>query len=133
MVKLRRKKSSPMRLELASLLDAVFLLLIFFMLTSSFQRDSALELELPNTESGVQSTELDYKVAVNAKEQVLFQGTQVGSELLLLQVQELVKSDPSIQFELKIDKHVSFAKAIEVFDLLKSGGVQSVELGVRKK
>lgn len=47
----RRVESSSLRLNLTPLIDTVFLLLIFFMLTTTFNRESELQIELPQLDS----------------------------------------------------------------------------------
>ncbi|WP_353572447.1 biopolymer transporter ExbD [Candidatus Albibeggiatoa sp. nov. BB20] len=46
-----RTESSSLRLNLTPLIDTVFLLLIFFMMTTTFNRQSELQIQLPETES----------------------------------------------------------------------------------
>jgi biopolymer transport protein ExbD len=46
-----RTESSSLRLNLTPLIDTVFLLLIFFMMTTTFNRQSELQIQLPETET----------------------------------------------------------------------------------
>ncbi|MCV6639379.1 biopolymer transporter ExbD [Candidatus Albibeggiatoa sp. nov. NOAA] len=46
-----RTEASSLRLNLTPLIDTVFLLLIFFMMTTTFNRQSELQIQLPETET----------------------------------------------------------------------------------
>jgi len=65
----RRSSHVP---NMTPLIDIVFLLLIFFMLTSHFVRDDALNIQLPEAESGEQLDEdQSIEIAINAQGQWL--------------------------------------------------------------
>jgi biopolymer transport protein ExbD len=50
-VKFRRKPRENIEINLASLLDVVFILLLFFVVSSTFNREAQLKVELPQAES----------------------------------------------------------------------------------
>ena len=74
----RRKKKTVIGLTMASLIDVVFLLLIFFMLSSEFVRERAIDVDLP--ESGVAETVNKENAVVYLKNDgsVDFLGKNVG-------------------------------------------------------
>ncbi|HSH47991.1 MAG TPA: biopolymer transporter ExbD [Halomonas sp.] len=65
-MKLPRARREPAEVNLTPLIDIVFLLLIFFMVSTTFETRKALELELPRTESGAAAEASPVTVAVTA-------------------------------------------------------------------
>jgi len=56
-VKFPRKAREPVDINLAPLIDVVFILLLFFVVTTTFTRETLLKIDLPEAVSGVQPEE----------------------------------------------------------------------------
>jgi len=66
-MKFRRHQPEELELNLTPLIDVVFLLLIFFMVSTTFQKESELSLQLPKaSEDPVEAPAEQYEIAVNA-------------------------------------------------------------------
>ena len=66
-MKFRRKNTDELELNLTPLIDVVFLLLIFFMVSTTFQKESEISLQLPKaSEDPVESPTEQYEIVVNA-------------------------------------------------------------------
>jgi biopolymer transport protein ExbD len=65
-VRFPRPRRDPVEVNLTPLIDVVFLLLIFFMVSTTFETRQALELELPESESGVAAETSPVTVVVTA-------------------------------------------------------------------
>ena len=61
-MKFRRKPRETVDINLASLIDVVFILLLFFVVTTTFTRETQLHLELPESMSATPSEEQDVKL-----------------------------------------------------------------------
>lgn len=58
----RRQRSEEISVNLTPLIDVVFLLLIFFMVSTTFSRETQLQLDLPRAESGQPAEEQDIEL-----------------------------------------------------------------------
>ena len=66
-MKFRRKQTEELELNLTPLIDVVFLLLIFFMVSTTFQKESEISLQLPKaSEDPVEAPPEQYEVVINA-------------------------------------------------------------------
>ena len=66
-MKFRRRQTEELELNLTPLIDVVFLLLIFFMVSTTFQKESEISLQLPKaSEDPVESPAEQYEIVVNA-------------------------------------------------------------------
>jgi len=81
-VKFRRKAREELELNLTPLIDVVFLLLIFFMVSTTFQKESEISLQLPKANESSEETNPDtIELVINA------------AGRFYVNDQELVKSD----------------------------------------
>jgi len=61
-VKFRRKQRENVDINLASLIDVVFILLLFFVVTTTFTRETQLRVELPEASSGAPAPDSEQKL-----------------------------------------------------------------------
>ncbi|HCN45997.1 MAG TPA: biopolymer transporter ExbD [Pseudomonas sp.] len=61
-MKFRRKRRENVDINLASLIDVVFILLLFFVVTTTFTRETQLRVELPEASSGAPMAESEQKL-----------------------------------------------------------------------
>lgn len=83
-MKFRRKPRENVEINLASLLDVVFILLLFFVVTTTFTRESQLKVELPEADSATPAEETQLKT---------LEVTIAADGSYSLNGQSLVKSD----------------------------------------
>ncbi|NOY72491.1 MAG: biopolymer transporter ExbD, partial [Gammaproteobacteria bacterium] len=77
-------------LDIAPLIDIVFLLLVFFMLTSTFLVPEAIELELPESSSAAVTEITPITVALNASGELTLNGKPIQLEALRLAIKPLI-------------------------------------------
>ncbi|MEM7248093.1 MAG: biopolymer transporter ExbD [Acidobacteriota bacterium] len=81
----RRRRREPPRIEISSLVDIVFLLLIFFMVTTRFAEEPVIDIELSTAEGESQAPEQDPKtLQIDSASKVYF----LGKEISLDEVEE---------------------------------------------
>lgn len=120
-------------LPLTSMLDAVFILLIFLMIAVNFQ-EAALPLDLPGVaDAPGAGDDVFATVLVDADERIFVSGG--GRKLTPVQAGELRKIAEGWAHRtvrLEADASANFASVVGVFDALRSAGVEKLRIGVRK-
>lgn len=76
-MKLRHSKKEPPEVNITPLIDVVFLLLIFFMVSTTFQREAELSIELPEASSKALAHEERIEVAIDASGRYYVDGKQL--------------------------------------------------------
>ena len=127
--KSRREHLTP---ELTPLIDVVFLLLIFFMVSSVFKKDElALLLNLPKAESGKsEASEKQYVTIELAEETIAFEGEKMSLEDLSLKVVDVEKK---VLINLRVDGSVKYDRLVKVLDLLQKNKLENLSLITIKK
>ena len=127
----RRNSHVP---NLTPLIDIVFLLLIFFMLTSHFVRDDALNIQLPETESGDQlDEERSIEVVIDATGNWLYKGELIEKEALLLTLQNDLSVREDKRVRIRGDKTADLGGAVTVLDVARKAGATGVDIVTEHK
>ncbi|MFA7056418.1 MAG: biopolymer transporter ExbD [Candidatus Cloacimonadales bacterium] len=111
-----RKKREPLTQDLTPLIDVVFLLLIFFLVSAVFKdEDLAILLQLPKTDNVLAKKEKsEINIELN-ETQIALNGEIITSEQLDAQLfNEKNKKVPII---LKVDNEVTYQKLISIIDI----------------
>ena len=128
------RRRTPLILELTPLIDVVFLLLIFFMVSTTFvEEPSALEVDLPSSSSSSLVPEgSDTEVLLGADGEILFDGRTLDLEQLKEEFRRLAEDDPNIQIVLRGDKTVPYQQLIDVMSLAHDHGLTQFSLATSR-
>ena len=127
----RRSSHIP---NLTPLIDIVFLLLIFFMLTSHFVREDTLNIQLPEANSGQQLDEKkSIEVVINAEEQWLYEGEVVDADKLKQVLREDLSKLEVKRVRIRGDKVSDLGSAVSLLDLVREAGATGVDIVTQKK
>lgn len=133
-MKFRRSRQEDPSLGIAPLIDIVFLLLIFFMVTSHFDVASGVRIKLPQI-SKVIFDRQDNKVTILIDQagQTYFEGKEVDRTALDERLRQLVREKGMVQLVLQADKDVKHGVVVETMDLAKTAGVHSIVISAQWK
>jgi biopolymer transport protein ExbD len=120
-VKFKRQRSQEVGVDLTPLIDVVFLLLIFFMVSTTFTRESHLNIELPEASGERSESEAELiDVVINAEGQyILNDRTLVNNrrETLERAVSELAKDNTSLPFIITADARTPHEFVVRAMDV----------------
>lgn len=126
-MRFRRNKEEEPILGITPLIDIVFLLLIFFMLTSHFHVASGVPIRLPKvTQSAYESKLQEIICAIDREGHIYLKGEKTDLKALSPKLQALVEKGELIQLVLQADKEVKHGRVVQIMDLAKSAGVSSI-------
>ncbi|MDX8411576.1 MAG: biopolymer transporter ExbD [Mariprofundaceae bacterium] len=128
-MKLRDRKRPDYMVDITPLVDVVFLMLIFFMVSTSFNVASALKLELPSSHSREQTQELDeVVVSINPEGQFFVQSETVSDADLRRRILNATKGDPNKRIVLRADAEARHKRVVFVLDVLREIGMGKVAI-----
>ena len=125
----RQRTREPLELNLIPLIDVVFMLLIFFMLTTTFVHDRALEVNLPKSETGSeQRAEVEnHVIELDAQGNVAVDGQPVAREDLPERLAEIAGDGRPVR--LWADAQVVNQQVVTMLDLARRAGIEKIGLG----
>lgn len=118
-------------ISMAPLIDVVFLLLIFFMVTTVFPENRGFIIEKPESE---QSEQLQLKKIIFIVDQsgdVQFRERKVTAEDIVRLVKEQLRAAPDTAVFLQVDRRTSTENLIKVMDACKMGGANRVGIATK--
>ncbi len=125
-----RNKVTP-EFNMSSMTDIVFLLLIFFMLTSTMVTTNALDLVLPKAKGKTDSNK-NIQVSINKDLEMYIDKDQVPESEIEARLLALMGSDRSKSVVLRAEEGVPIEKAVYVLDIANRNQIKVV-LAVRPK
>ena len=132
-----RSRREDLTLDLMPLIDVVFLLLIFFLITTSFTRprqEHKIPINLPTGVSGAEaSTEEPVVIVVTAEGDVRFEETELQGDTLEAKLKSLKAAKPDASIMLRGDTEASHGRVVETLDAIKASGFDKVNLVIKKK
>ncbi len=134
-MRFKKKREEEIRIGIAPLIDIVFLLLIFFMVTSHFDIVSGVRIQLPRVTKKILNKEYNNKITlvIDKSGQIYLGGRIVEQKALQNRLQDLVKEKGLFPLILQADKDVRHGKVIQIMDLAKRAGVHSIVIAARWK
>lgn len=121
-----RKGDSEASIELAPLIDMVFILLIFFMVTTTFVKDFQVDLQRPSAASATRASTKSIRVTVERTGSVFVDGEPVRPWMLQSRVRQLLTYNPEGQVLVVTDKGLHAGQLIEVVDQVRLAGAADV-------
>lgn len=135
-MELRRHQHQQMQLNIAPLVDMVFLLLIFFLLTSSFILNQGIKVNLPEAKSSQMQDRKEITVGITKDGKIFLDGEEISLEDLSRRLAGMIKKDPGKAVIIRADKEIILEKAIRVLDTVKLAGATNIvvatEMEMRK-
>ncbi|MDP6352369.1 MAG: biopolymer transporter ExbD [Alphaproteobacteria bacterium] len=116
------------KLNITPLIDVVFLLLVFFMMASSFTMPKTIDLALPRPEAVDQKGGAPLLIRVAADGSVTLDGLRLPFERLQAEVAGRVASGAARTAAVRHDSGVSVQLLVDVMDRLRAAGVKSIGL-----
>ncbi|MBU0730005.1 MAG: biopolymer transporter ExbD [Proteobacteria bacterium] len=118
---------------MAPLIDIVFLLLIFFMVTTVFPEQSGLQIEKPESEHSAQLTNNHFVVTVDQRGEVFFKEKRITMEDLKRLLKETLQFHPDNMVLIKADRRSTTEALIRVMDAGKSCGAKKIGIATDDK
>ncbi len=115
-------------LDMAPLIDVVFLLLVFFMLTSTFLVPEAIELELPTSKTASNSEQLPIVISSDASGQLRLNGEAVDLAKLAETLRPLLENEPEQGITLRSDRQTPLSRLLKIMDEIRAAGGRNIAL-----
>jgi biopolymer transport protein ExbD len=129
-----RKKRSRYTVQppLTSLIDIVFLLLIYFLLTTNFMVDEGIDIKLPQAKASKPQTREEITIYVDARGRAFLEEREMPLNELFKKLQEKIDPARDQLVVVKADRTVVLNQAVAVMDLAKAAGAGRLCLATEK-
>lgn len=108
------------------LLDIVFIMLIFFIVTSTFVKEPGVEVTRPLAESGTERKAASIIVAISDKDEIWINKEQIPLEAVKTMVEQLRRENPKGTAVVQADAKAKTRLLVEVVNQIRSTGLTDV-------
>jgi biopolymer transport protein ExbD len=123
----RIEESKGQELDLAPLLDVVFILLIFFIVTTVFVKETGVDVDKPTAVSTKQLQKSVLMIAITDKSEVIYAGTNIGIKGVRSTITQAIRSKVK-PLVIQADKTVTTDLLVQVIDQAKLAGIKNVSI-----
>ncbi|MDZ7833442.1 MAG: biopolymer transporter ExbD [Desulfobacterales bacterium] len=129
------KKREPYQIQapLTSLIDIVFMLLIYFLLTTNFMVDEGIKVKLPQAKASAPQVQKEITIYVDESGQAYLMDQPVALDQLFTRLKNMIGSDENRLVVVKSDRRVILNKAVKVMDIAKAAGAGRLCLATEKE
>jgi biopolymer transport protein ExbD len=131
---LRRKnrvKSEENSLDLTPMMDIVFIMLIFFIVTTSFVKETGVDINRPNAETAERDERGNILVAITATNEIWIDKRRVDLKAVRANIERLKIEYPEGSVIIQSDKESRSGLLVEAMDQIRLAGVQNISIAAK--
>lgn len=129
----RKREDESDEINISPLIDMVFILLIFFVITASFSRDSGVEVNKPEAATAKTLHNENIMIAVTSEGTFHILEKQVDEEQLEVIVRRLAGENPGRSVLIMVDRDAPSGRVVDAIDICNLSGVKKVNIAAVKK
>ena len=126
-------RSRRIGLDMTPLIDVVLMLVIFFMLTTTFVLAPGIKVDLPRGSSVQRAGETDRVVVVTKEGHIFYHDERVDLARLQAALQQAQKAQPDLRVVIKADKNALHGRVVEIMDMAKTIGIERLAIATAPK
>jgi biopolymer transport protein ExbD len=119
------------QIDIAPLIDVVFQLLIFFMLTSSFIMQPGIKINLPKAVTSEVVKYENIEIIVSGENVTYFNSKVVTTTELNKLLKQAAKRDQSVL--IKADRRASLGRVVEIWDMCRDSGIAQINIATNQE
>lgn len=125
-MRFREKRITRSIINLTPMVDMLFLILLFFLVTSSFTEQPNIKLELPSTKYTSTSKLEERVLMISRDEKLFFQNEPVERKDLILVLKNAFSKQDDKTLVLRADKNVMYGTVVDIMDAAKGAGLKRI-------
>ena len=127
------KKSDEIELNMSPLIDMIFILLIFFLVTTTFVKESGVEVNRPIASSAKDKEETNLVIGVTEEGEVWIENAPIDMLSVRSRMERFKHENPDGNVVILADKDSLFEVAIEVLDQVRLAQIKDVVFAATKE
>lgn len=134
-MKFNKNKAEPAAFQLAPMIDIVFLLLIFFIVTWQFSRSEMdLKVKVPTSTEGQDPRRNFREIIVNVREsgEMVIDGEILGEDEVLAKLAAISRVDKNQPVRLRGDGVATWQTMVEVIDIVERAGIWNISFATQR-
>jgi biopolymer transport protein ExbD len=127
----RNRAEDDSQIDMTPMLDVVFIMLIFFIVTTSFVRESGLEVNRPSASTATEQTKAGIFVAIKDTGEIYIDRKQVDLQRVRASLERLVASQGEVGLVIQADEETRHGVVVKVMDAAREAGIQQISVAAQ--
>lgn len=127
----RLKPTDESPIDLTPMLDVVFIMLIFFIVTATFVKESGVEFARPKATTAQQQNSAKIMIGIDANNEIWINRQRVALAAVRLYVERLKVENPQSGAVIQADESAGTGILVKVMDQIRMAGVDNVAVSAR--
>ena len=119
-------------IDLTPMLDVVFIMLIFFIVTASFVKEAGIDVNKPDATTAVMKERANILVAIDSRNQIWIDKRQVDPRSVRANIERLHAENPQGSVVIQADKDSKNERLVQVMDAARAAGVYNVAIAANR-
>jgi biopolymer transport protein ExbD len=128
----RRQKRRGTELNMSPLIDMIFILLIFFVVTTSFVKESGVDVQRPVAQTAESKESTNVVVAITAENIVMAEGKPMDVRSVQSYMERFLMQNPNGSVVLAADRNSRSGIVIQVLDACRLAGVKNLSVAAKR-
>ncbi len=128
----RYRRGRGAEINMAPLIDMIFILLIFFIVTTSFVKESGVEIQRPSARTAAAKEKISMLLEVTAEGRIFMEGKPVDIRSIRHSMKNFMAKSPGASVMIAADTMSETGTVIQVLDECRLGGAENVSIAARR-
>ncbi|MED5524395.1 ExbD/TolR family protein [Gallaecimonas pentaromativorans] len=128
MARRRVRQEEEASIDMTPMLDIVFIMLIFFIVTTSFVKESGIDVNRPTAATATKKKAANIFIAIKENGEIYMEKRQVDVERVRANVEKMLAETPEASVVIQADKNSKHGVVVQVMDQVKAAGVDKISV-----
>jgi biopolymer transport protein ExbD len=131
MARKHRAEEEDASIDMTPMLDIVFIMLIFFIVTTSFVKEAGIEVNKPDASNATKQKSANIFIAINEDGDVWMDKREVDVERVRANIERMLAEQPTEVVIIQADEKAEHGKVVEVMDQVKAAGIARISVAAK--
>ena len=128
----RRQRRKSAELNMSPLIDMIFILLIFFVVTTSFVKESGVDVQRPVAQTAETKESTNIVMAITAENMIVVESKPIDVRSVQSYMERFLMQNPNGSVILAADRNSRSGIVIQVLDACRLAGVKNLSVAAKK-
>tara|TARA_B100001057_G_C22606851_1_gene855021 strand:+ start:364 stop:765 length:402 start_codon:yes stop_codon:yes gene_type:complete len=129
----RVRQEEDADIDITPMLDIVFIMLIFFIVTATFVKESGIDVTRPDAETAVKQNRVAILIAIRDNNEIWINRRQVDLASVRANVEKLHAENPQGGAVIQADREAQTGVLVEIMDQVRLAGVGAISIAAEEK
>ena len=129
----KRREEEESEINITPMMDIVFIMLIFFIVTTSFIKETGNNPNRPEAETAITAEQGNILIAIAPNDQIWMNKGPIELEAVKIMVEVAHAENPESSVVVVADELASTGLVLDVMDQIRSSGISKISLSAREK